>query len=68
MAITLRIPDELDAKLSELADAQHSSKHALVLRAIEEHVAREAKNRVVLASLDETTRDYAELIRRLEDA
>ena len=68
MAMTVRLPPELDAQLQKIADARHTSKHALVLQAVEEHVRREAKTRRVLESLDETSRDYAEAIKRLEDA
>lgn len=68
MAMTVRIPAELDERLEALADARHSSKHAVVLRAVEEYVARESRTAIVLESLDETTRDYADLIQRLEDA
>ena len=68
MAMTLRFPTELDEQLQQLADAQHTSKHALVLQAVEEHIMRELKTKRVLESVDETSRDYAELMRRLEDA
>ena len=68
MAMTLRLPDDLDRQLEELATAQHSSKQAVVLRAIESHIARELRLNQVIESLDETSRDYAELITRLEDA
>jgi predicted transcriptional regulator len=68
MAMTLRLPAELDRKLEELAEVQHSSKQAVVLRALEDHVARETRRAQVIESLDETSRDYADLITRLEDA
>ncbi|MGB3910743.1 MAG: hypothetical protein WBL06_09765 [Pseudolysinimonas sp.] len=68
MAMTLRLPVDLDRKLEELAEIQHSSKQAVVLRALEDHVARETRRSQVIESLDETSRDYAELITRLEDA
>jgi predicted transcriptional regulator len=68
MAMTLRFPTELDEQLQQLADDQHTSKHALVIRAVEEHIMRELKTKRVLESIDETSRDYAELMRRLEDA
>jgi predicted transcriptional regulator len=68
MAMTLRFPTELDAALQKIADARHTSKHALVLQAVEELVSREEKTRRVLGSLDETSRDYAEMIKRLEDS
>jgi predicted transcriptional regulator len=68
MAMTLRIPAHLDAALDALAESQHSSKSAIVMQAIEEHLRRELKTQAVLASVDETSRDYADLITRLEDA
>ena len=68
MAMTVRFSEELDSELQSLADAQHTSKHALVLRAVEEHLARETKTRRVLASIDDTSKVYAETIQRLEDA
>jgi predicted transcriptional regulator len=68
MAMTLRFPTELDAALQRLADARHTSKHSLVLRAVEELLMNEEKTRRVLGSLDETSRDYAEMIKRLEDS
>jgi predicted transcriptional regulator len=68
MAMTLRFPTELDAALQRLADARHTSKHSLVLRAVEELLINEEKTRRVLGSLDETSRDYAEMIKRLEDS
>ncbi|MEO8528279.1 MAG: ribbon-helix-helix protein, CopG family [Pseudolysinimonas sp.] len=68
MTMTVRIPIELDKKLSALAEAQHSSKHAVLLRALTEHLDREIKTRLVIESLDETSHDYADLITRLEDA
>lgn len=68
MAMTLRFPPELDAALQRIADAKHTSKHSIVLRALEEFMGREEKNQRVLSSLDETSRDYAETITRLEDA
>lgn len=68
MAMTVRFSAELDARLEELAAERQASKHALVVRAVEELLLREHKTAAVLASIDETSRDYAGLIRRLEDA
>jgi predicted transcriptional regulator len=68
MAMTIRFPTELDAALQKIADAKHTSKHALVLQAVEDLVTREEKTQRVLGSLDETSRDYAEMITRLEDS
>ena len=68
MAMTVRFSPELDAQLQKVAEARHTSKHALVLQAVEEHLMQEVKTRRVVESLDETTRDYAETIERLKDA
>ena len=68
MAMTLRLSPELDAALQKAADAEHTFKHSLALQALEEMVARRQKSRRVLDSIDETNRDSAEMIRRLEDA
>lgn len=68
MAMTIRFPTDLDEALQQIADTRHTSKHALVLQAVEELVTREEKTRRVLASVDETTRDDAELLKRLADA
>jgi len=68
MAMTVRFSPELDAALQQIADARHTSKHALVLQAMEELVTNEEKTRRVIDSLDETSRDYAEMLTRLKDA
>lgn len=68
MAMTVRFSTELDQRLQRLADARHTSKHALVLQAVEDFMSREEKTRRMLESLDETSRDYAAVIKRLEDA
>ena len=68
MAMTLRFPADLDAALQKIADAQHSSKHSLVVRAVEELVTRETKTDQVMASVERTLARDAELLARLEDA
>lgn len=66
--MTVRLPPELDAQLQKMADASHTSKHALIVQAVADSVLRDSRTRRVLASIDETSREYAEAIRRLEDA
>ena len=68
MAMTLRLSPELDKAAQKVADEEQTSKHSLVIRALEEFIARQQDTRVLLESLDETSRDYAEMIKRLEDA
>jgi len=66
--MTLRLSPELDRALTAIAAAKHMSKQAVLISAAERYVRAEAKTAEVLASLDETSRDYAGLIARLEDA
>jgi predicted transcriptional regulator len=68
MAMTVRLSPELDAQLQEIADTRHTSKHALVLQAVEVLVKTESKTDRVLASVERTLERDAELLRRLEDA
>jgi predicted transcriptional regulator len=68
MAMTVRIPAELDAKLEELAARRHTSKHALLIEAtdrfIREEVTTEEAVTIALGVADR----YAELLKKLEDA
>ena len=68
MAMTIRLSTELDEKLQKVADARHTSKHALVLQAVEEFVITESKTDQVMASVERTLVRDAELLERLEDA
>lgn len=68
MAMTLRLPPELDAKLEELANARSTSKHALLVEATDVYVSQQTKTARVLDVVDEIGAEYAEAITRLEDA
>jgi len=68
MAMTLRLPAELDAALEAAAEQQRVSKQSYVIGAVERALRQEDKTARVLASLDETSERYAGLIKRLEDA
>jgi predicted transcriptional regulator len=68
MAMTVRLPEELDAKLEAIARARHTSKHAILIEAAERFTATESKTSRVLAAIDEIGDRYAETITRLEDA
>ncbi len=58
----------MDAALQRVADATHTSKHSVVLRAVEEMVVAESKREQVMASVERTIVRDAELLARLEDA
>ena len=68
MAMTVRFPTDLDAALQKIADAKHTSKHALVVGALEAYVISETKTDQVMASVEKTLVRDAELLTRLEDA
>lgn len=68
MAMTLRLPEELDKQLEEIARARHTSKHAVVVEAALRFANNEAKTEKALRLADDVMGQYAETIRRLEDA
>ena len=68
MAMTVRFSTELDEQLQKIADARHTSKHALVLQAVEVLVETETKTDRVMASVERTLTRDAELLTRLKDA
>jgi predicted transcriptional regulator len=68
MAMTVRFSPELDKQLQEIADARHTSKHALVLQAVEGFVRTETIDSRVMASVDRTLKRDSELLAWLEDA
>jgi hypothetical protein len=68
MAMTVRLPAELDQALEAIAESEHTSKHALVLQSVELLVARRARRASVDAAVDFVLSHDAELLRRLEDA
>jgi predicted transcriptional regulator len=65
MAMNLRLTDEQDRILQELADAQHISKHEAVLRAIESHAERVRVSREVEEYADYALERYEQLLDRL---
>lgn len=68
MAMTVRLTPELDKKLQVIADARYTSKHALVLQAVEDLVKAESKTERVLESVERTLERDRGLLTRLEDA
>ncbi|MBN8424956.1 hypothetical protein JF531_10530 [Microbacterium esteraromaticum] len=68
MAMTVRIPPELDVKLEEIARARHMSKHAVLIEATERFVNSESKTTRVMTLADGIIDRYADVMKRLEDA
>ena len=68
MAMTLRLPEELDARLEAIARDRHTSKHAVLIEAATRFADTESKTARVLTAIDEIAEQYAETMTRLEDA
>ena len=68
MAMTVRLSAELDGQLQAIADARHTSKHALVQQAVEVLVKTHGKTEMVMDSVERTLDRDAELLQRLADA
>ena len=68
MAMTVRLPEELDARLDEIARSRHTSKHAILLEAATRFANTETKTERVLSIADEVAERYADTLTRLEDA
>jgi len=68
MAMTLRLPEELDRQLEELAAARGTSKHALVVEGTRMLVDLETKTDIVIEVAAGVRARYADLLKRLEDA
>ncbi|MBY6061730.1 ribbon-helix-helix protein, CopG family [Microbacterium esteraromaticum] len=68
MAMTVRLPEDLDAKLDEIARARHTSKHAVIIEAAERFANTESKTTRVMTLADGIIDRYADVMKRLEDA
>ena len=68
MAMTVRLPEELDKQLEALARARHTSKHAILIEAATRFANTESQTSRVLRITDEIAEQYADTITRLEDA
>lgn len=66
--MTLRISEDLDAQLAEIAESRHVSKHTLVVELIRQFNAEEAKTREAVLQTKEILGEYSGLFTRLEDA
>ncbi len=65
MAMTLRLSDDHDAKLTELARQQGISKQQAVLRLIDAATQRNARRVQIDAIMDDVLEQDAELLNRL---
>ncbi|MGM9473499.1 ribbon-helix-helix protein, CopG family [Pseudarthrobacter sp. YS3] len=68
MAMNLRLPENLDRRLDQLAAEEHTSKSALLLQGAELVLQRHRRSREIGEGLDFVMSHDAELLTRLEDA
>lgn len=68
MAMTVRLPEELDAQLGELAARRHTSKHALLIEAADRFVTDSHRSALVDSAVDFVLDNDKTLLERLEDA
>jgi predicted transcriptional regulator len=68
MAMTVRLPADLDRALGDLAEARHTSKHALLVEAADRLVRSDEKTARVLDAVDAVDEQYRDTIDRLRDA
>jgi len=68
MAMNLRVPEDLDRRLDQLAAEEHTSKSALLLQGAELVLQRHRRSREIGEGLDFVMSHDAELLTRLEDA
>jgi predicted transcriptional regulator len=66
--MTVRIPPELDAQLSALAERRHTSKHALLIEAADRFVREEVTTEEAVSIALGIADRYSELMTKLEDA
>ncbi|MGA8112632.1 MAG: Arc family DNA-binding protein [Actinocatenispora sp.] len=65
MAMTLRLPEDLDAAAKTLAEREHRSLHGFVVNAVEEYIRRHGMDVVVDQVAAEGARKYADALGRL---
>ncbi len=68
MAMTVRLPEELDRRLEAIAAAEHVSKHALLVQGAELIAERRARGELISGAIDFVTTHDAALLERLADA
>lgn len=68
MAMTVRLPENIDAQLTALAERRHTSKHALLIEAADRFLREEVTTEQAVAIARGVADRYSELLKKLEDA
>ncbi|WP_067483373.1 hypothetical protein [Actinomadura hibisca] len=64
---SVRIPEEIDAELVALAEAEHSSVNSLLVRAAQEMITRHRQEAAIASAADEVFTRRAKLFERLAE-
>lgn len=65
MAMTLRLPEDIDARAKVLAEREHRSLHSLVVNAVDEYIRRHGIDIVVQQIAQNGAARYAEALDEL---
>ncbi|WP_417509431.1 ribbon-helix-helix protein, CopG family [Microbacterium sp.] len=68
MAMNVRLPEEIDQQLGELAARRHTSKHALLIQAADRFLREEVTTEQAVGIALNVADRYSELLKKLEDA
>ena len=68
MAMTLRLPEDINVALEKVSAARHTSKHALIVQAVEEFTKMQLDLLELRSDFERIRQDEAKVLRRLEDA
>lgn len=65
--LSLRLPDEVHAKLTAVAESEHISLNAALIQAAEQWIAQRTQQAVFAAAMDKVFEEDTALFRRLAD-
>ncbi|HZE37642.1 MAG TPA: DUF1778 domain-containing protein [Stackebrandtia sp.] len=63
--MTIRLPDDLDQKARELAEAEHRTMQSFIVNAVDEYIQRHGMDRAVMLVSREGANRYAEALDKL---
>lgn len=66
-ARSVRIPDDLDAKLTAMAAEEHISVNSAIVRALDEVLTRRSQEAAIANAADQVFAERKELFKRLAD-
>lgn len=68
MALTLRLPEDIDHSLTQIAASEKISKHALILESIQTMIDERTHHQLVMEGVDYALTHDAQTLERLADS